>query len=155
MNINEIKKELQSLGLPTTTPGLQGDERFEELSYRLETAKKNTHFQEQVKSEVSQSENEFVVPSLNMLSIGEIRSRLNALGESTSTPGITGEERRTVLMNRLINSICMDNDSGHINEITQVSYGTTGTCTVLILQYQLNYNCLILTIFIESSTNGS
>lgn len=113
MNVNEIKKQLQSLGISTSTPGLQGDERFEELSYRLEASRK----QVEQRNPTSQPKEEgFVVPSLSQLSIGEIRSRLSALGESTSTPGITGEERRNALMRRLINAVCMDENN--INEIT-------------------------------------
>lgn len=116
MNVNELKRQLQSLGISTSTPGLQGDERYEELSFRLESFNKQPT-QQQIKKAEDTQHDEFVVPSLNQLSIGEIRSRLSALGESTSTPGITGEERRTMLMRRLINAVCMDNAESDIHEI--------------------------------------
>lgn len=47
---------------------------------------------------------------------GELRSRLTSLGESTSTPGATGEERRAVLMRRLIDAIC-GQESGELLDV--------------------------------------
>ena len=54
----------------------------------------------------------FEVPSLGDLSLSEIRSRLTSLGEGTSTPGLTGEERRAELMRRLVGAICGNGDTG-------------------------------------------
>ena len=39
MNIADVKKQLQSLGLSIATPGLTGQDRLDELSYRLEQHK--------------------------------------------------------------------------------------------------------------------
>jgi hypothetical protein len=114
MNVNDVKKQLQTLGISTSTPGLQGDERFEELSYRLEQALKGENKGQESVGQTQQSE-EFVVPSLSQLSIGEIRSRLTALGESTNTPGLSGEERRNALMRRLINAVCATGDDHEIS----------------------------------------
>lgn len=109
LNINEVKRQLQSLGVSTSTPGLQGDDRFEELCFRLEVAKKGQNGNTPPKTGTSLNAEAFSVPSLNQLSIGEIRARLTALGENTNTPGATGEERRIVLMRRLIDAVCNDN----------------------------------------------
>ena len=119
-NINDLKKQLQKLGISTSTPGLQGDDRFEELSQRFESSRKlNSHSNDS--SEPAQPVNDsFVVPSLNQLSIGEIRSRLTALGENTNTPGVVGEERRNVLMRRLISALCVDDHETAIEEITSI-----------------------------------
>lgn len=43
------------------------------------------------------------------------------LGENTNTPGITGEERRNVLMKRLIEAICGQEDESELNTILSVS----------------------------------
>lgn len=117
MNVNDIKRELTSLGVSTSTPGLQGDDRYEELSFRLEQARKQLNDLGSKAEEQAKADG-FSVPSLGQLSIGEIRSRLTALGESTATPGLTGEERRSALMKRLINAICVENPDGDISELT-------------------------------------
>ena len=36
MNIADVKKQLQSLGLSISTPGLTGQDRLDELCFRLE-----------------------------------------------------------------------------------------------------------------------
>ncbi len=38
VNIGQLKQQLQSLGISTNTPGLLGDERYEELRSRLDQA---------------------------------------------------------------------------------------------------------------------
>lgn len=92
-NLNSIKKQLQLYSLSTTTIGLIGEDRYEELKLRLET------YEQQVKSIINNktihsvmndieqpilpnkdNTEEYQVPSLNNLSIGEIRSRLTMLG---------------------------------------------------------------------------
>ena len=40
------------------------------------------------------------------LSLAELRGRLAALNENTSTPGVVGEERRLILLKRLSAAIC-------------------------------------------------
>lgn len=116
LNINELKRQLQTLGISTSTPGLQGDDRFEELSFRLEVAKKGQSGNTPPKTGTSLNAETFSVPSLNQLSIGEIRARLTALGESTNTPGATGEERRIVLMRKLIDAVCNDNSENILSD---------------------------------------
>jgi hypothetical protein len=119
MNINEIKKQLSEWGVSSSTPGLNGDDRFEELKHRYEMrAQKVAQIdvlgghqgpqgaQDGAGAGAVGTNEAFAVPSLNNLSIGEIRSRLSALGENTNTPGVTGQERRSVLMQRLIEAIC-------------------------------------------------
>lgn len=120
MNINDVKRQLQSLSIPTSTPGLQGDDRFEELCFRLEMAKKNQIGADKPKATLINNTDaeSFAVPSLNQLSIGEIRARLTALGENTNTPGVTGEERRNALMRRLINAVCNDNSDSTLAGFT-------------------------------------
>ena len=49
---------------------------------------------------------DIAVPSLSHLTMAELRSRLTALGIDSSTPGLSGDERRTELMKRLVSSIC-------------------------------------------------
>lgn len=117
LNINDVKRQLQSLEISTSTPGLQGDDRFEELCFRLEVAKK-THGGKvppnpKVENDTAEAGGS-AVPSLAQLSIGEIRARLTALGENTNTPGVTGEERRNALMRRLINAVCNENSENEI-----------------------------------------
>ena len=113
MNISDLKKELQNLGLSTTTPGLVGDERYEELKYRLEQAKGVLREQgiahdgvQGGKDQGSKAATEKKDMGLGQLTIGEIRSRLTALGISTATPGQTGDERWNTLKQRLVEAIC-------------------------------------------------
>ena len=99
-NISELKRHLQSVGLPTSTPGLSGDDRFEELKHRWQLHLRNQQQNRDITAAASVAASRdsdhcdgsgmvssFEVPSLNHLSIGEIRSRLSSLGENTSTPG--------------------------------------------------------------------
>lgn len=115
MNVSDIKKELQNLGLSTATPGLVGDERFEELKYRLEQAQGVLQEQGLTGNEGKSIKAANAATSLSgkaadhglgQLTIGELRSRLTALGLSTVTPGQTGEERCNTLMQRLVEAIC-------------------------------------------------
>jgi hypothetical protein len=112
MTLSKLKKELQKLGLSTTTVGLVGEDRFEELKFRYEEAinKVAPTIQINDKSSSSPPSSSFVVPSMANLSIGELRSRLTDLGENTNTPGINGEERRIELMKRLVGAICGSDD---------------------------------------------
>ena len=106
MTLQTIKKQLSDMGLSTATEGLGGDDRYEELRHRLLKAKGMVS--ERLSSSSSSSSSNFNSSSstLSQLTIGEIRSRLTDLGESTSTPGLVGEERRIELMRRLTMSIC-------------------------------------------------
>ena len=100
-NLNYIKKKLQSYQLSTVTSGLNGDDRYEELKYRLESYEKQLEQLEQLNKNGSQrgssgsnsssrvddsnvGGSSFQVPSLNSLSIGEVRARLAELGKYTS-----------------------------------------------------------------------
>ncbi|KAJ1433845.1 hypothetical protein B484DRAFT_5315 [Ochromonadaceae sp. CCMP2298] len=118
MNINEIKKQLQTWGVSTSSPGLNGDDRFEELKHRYELYRAKEAKVGTQQGTAAPSSEAFAVPSLNNLSIGEIRARLTALGENTSTPGVTGQERRSVLMRRLIDSICGADDDDDLDAIS-------------------------------------
>ena len=96
-NLNSIKKQLQLYSLSTSTIGLIGEDRYEELKSRLES------YENQIKSLTNSNRNNkqidnneivaklhdkdiinvndnYQVSSLNNLSIGEIRSRLTMLG---------------------------------------------------------------------------
>ena len=113
LNLTNIKAELTRLGISTATPGLVGDDRYEELKHRLHRAHniiEHDQFavqQDSVELVGSQQRNDvFVVPSMSGLSIGELRSRLSVLGIDTSTPGLSGEERKQFLMKRLVQAIC-------------------------------------------------
>ena len=105
MNISEIKKELQDLGISTSTPGLTGDERYEELKFRLDNAQRKVtnELQREKKGESSNLEG----MDFTLLTIGELRSRLSSLGISTNTPGLSGQERWTALKQRLVDAICI------------------------------------------------
>jgi hypothetical protein len=107
MNISDLKKELQTLGLSLATPGLTGDERYEELKFRLEKAKGKY---QSVLANVDSSENNCVPlegMDFSLLTIGELRSRLTSLGISTATPGLSGQERWLALKQRLMDAICV------------------------------------------------
>jgi len=103
-NLNYIKKKLQSYQLSTVTSGLNGDDRYEELKYRLESYEKkveNLNSYDSTSSNRSSgnhvggvggggdydssSNNKFQIPSLNNLSIGEVRARLGELGKYSIT----------------------------------------------------------------------
>lgn len=123
MNISDLKKELQKYNLSSSTPGLSGDDRYEELKSRLEiylstfnkqlSPKKNNKNEEMVNDETNNDENEaeskLSLSNLQSLTIGELRSRLTSLGVSTNTPGITGEERWKALLKRYTQAISGQN----------------------------------------------
>lgn len=121
-SLASVKKQLQDFGISTVTPGLAGEERHEELIYRLDVARKklsgklsnkftedvidkNLNYGPVLHDHNSMQEN-IGVGSLASLEFSEIRARLVALGESTSTPGLVGEDRKNELLRRLIQSIC-------------------------------------------------
>lgn len=109
LSISQLKDELISAGLSVKTPGLTGEDRFEELKHRLDMHQKKmkVKLSEESKGE-SNSGSELSNSAIGSLSIGELRSRLASLGENTSTPGLAGEERRSELMKRLVNAVCGD-----------------------------------------------
>jgi len=127
-SIQELKDKLQSLGISTNTPGLKGDQRKQELLNRLEeyemkleslnnsgnnnNNKSNENNNKNNNNEMKNTGTGYNIPSVSDLSLTEIRSRLTMLGESTNTPGLTGEDRRNELLKRLINSICRSDDTG-------------------------------------------
>lgn len=123
MNISDLKKELQKYSLSTSTPGLTGDDRYEELKSRLELhlssfdkGKKSLHrSQENTTNENIDNDNKLTIANFQSLTIGELRSRLSSLGVSTNTPGITGEDRWKELLKRYTNAI-----SGHKEEEEEV-----------------------------------
>ena len=82
-SLKELKEKLQSMGVPTDTPGLKGHDRREELANRLEEALLTKSAPISPKSEmpVNISKTNFSVPDLANLSMAEIRSRLTMLGE--------------------------------------------------------------------------
>jgi hypothetical protein len=84
--IQEVKEKLTSLGISTTTPGLKGEERLQELVKRLdEYYKKENELQQSIQQNVisiaQKIESQYNVPSVSDLSLSEIRSRLTMLGE--------------------------------------------------------------------------
>jgi hypothetical protein len=108
MNISEIKEELQRLGISTSTPGLVGDERYEELKFRLEQVGRKANLSPGQKLEGrTTASNSSQYDQFSQLTIGELRTRLTSLGISTSTPGVNGEERWSILMQRLMDAICV------------------------------------------------
>ena len=124
-SVGDLKNELTKMGLSTQTPGLSGDDRVEELKRRLEEARGKTRIALSVDigSHSNGANNDATrnvttaPPSISDLTISEIRSRLNALGENTNTPGLTGEERRAELMKRLVTAICgQSNDDSEDEE---------------------------------------
>ena len=77
LSINEIKKQLQQLGISISTPGLTGDDRLEELAFRL-----NNHTNKLIQNRVinadhvdTEGKTTNISSTLSHLSIGEIRSR--------------------------------------------------------------------------------
>ena len=127
-SVSEAKAELIKLGLSTHTPGMVGLERLDELRARLDSAKSKTralllgdnastsNLSANQLSQSSFTSNPSVLSSLSELPISEIRSRLNALGVNTSTPGLNGDERRAELMKRLVGSICGSNANNDDSE---------------------------------------
>lgn len=114
--IQELKDKLTLLGISTNTPGLKGEQRRQELLNRLEEYEIKNENLNKNENDNNKNFNEintkYNVPSVSDLSLTEIRSRLTMLGESTNTPGLTGEDRRNELLKRLINSICRSDDTG-------------------------------------------
>ena len=135
ISVSEIKSSLNKLGLSTSTPGVIGQDRFDELQSRLDSAKgkttaalgvlakmpnsdSNDAKSIQLRGKMQMQENsQFEIPSLAELSISEIRSRLTTLGENTNTPGLSGEERREELKRRLVGAICAGPDGEEINNM--------------------------------------
>lgn len=95
-NLSELKKQLQELGISTSTPGLTGEERFKELLVRLNNAPRPISLNAAVPSIDPE-----LIQSLKQLSLTEIRTKLTSLGISTSTPGLSGEDRWNALVQRL------------------------------------------------------
>ena len=108
MNIGDLKKELELLGLSTATPGISGDERYEELKARLEEAHRKATIAAGTKSQKGEPNLESM--DFSLLTIGELRSRLTLLGVSTTTPGLSGQERWAALKQRLIDTLCIRED---------------------------------------------
>lgn len=81
--IQEVKEKLASLGLSTSTPGVKGDERLQELVQRLEKYYQENENESKSQQATSQqmTETQYNVPSVSDLSLSEIRSRLTMLGE--------------------------------------------------------------------------
>ena len=102
-SIAAIKQQLVAINISTATPGLQGDDRLEELKLRLDVAQKS---HEDVIGKANLKE-----PSIFAnLSMAEIRSRLVSMGGDTATPGLVGDDRRRELIRRLIDTICGSNN---------------------------------------------
>ena len=112
--IAEIKEALQTYNVSTSTPGLAGEDRMDELRLRLEAARAT---EKQRTQGVSSSFSEFSMPSLNHLSMAEVKERLQQLGEETATPGISGDTRRQVLLERLVGAICGAGSTGEANDM--------------------------------------
>ncbi len=78
-SVTSIKSQLQSLGISTSTPGIMGEDRHEELRRRLLEAQGDTRFINTSFSSSSSSSS-----GMNMMmtvSIAEIKERLMVLGE--------------------------------------------------------------------------
>eukprot|EP01031_Cornospumella_fuschlensis_P036060 gene36060-43731_t len=120
MNIGEVKQELERIGISTATPGLSGEERYEELLHRLNKAKGKLEVLHSQQSTASLLMNKDDISTMGNLSIGELRSRLTLLGVSTNTPGLTGEARWNELMKRLVGAICGDDDVPPSNPAKEV-----------------------------------
>lgn len=121
-NLGQLKRELQALALSTSTPGLTGEERYEELLKRLQNNQPPGAIKQSHPSDNESTYNKSSTSArgnyndLKHLNLTELRSRLTALGQNTNTPGLTGEERWNALLQRLVDTIC-----GEENEITGVS----------------------------------
>jgi hypothetical protein len=75
-SLTELKEQLTKLGVSTTTPGLRGRERLEELKNRLEDALMNDS--RSLPQERGGTSLEAVV---NSMSSAQIREHLNLLGQ--------------------------------------------------------------------------
>lgn len=98
-NLSELKKKLQDLGISTSTPGLVGEDRYQELLVRFKAIHPQPNTNVQCIDETE------AIREIKNLSMSEIRARLSALGMSTTTPGLTGEDRFNALLQRLISAI--------------------------------------------------
>ena len=95
LSISSVKEQLTRLGIDTSTPGLSGDERLDELNLRLTLAQNRSSISSrEAKSKATASSTTGDSSSLDHLSMTDIRSRLDALGIDTSTPGMSGDNRR-------------------------------------------------------------
>jgi hypothetical protein len=115
-SINELKKQLECLGISSTTPGLLGEERFEELSRRLDDYAQQQQQQQNFETEMTFPVNN----TLAQLTMSEIRTRLASLGENTNTIGLVGEARRNELMKRLTIAVCGNSFKDDQSEILLV-----------------------------------
>ena len=79
--IQEVKEKLALLGLSTSTPGVKGDDRLQELVQRLERYYEENEKELQQATSQQITESQYNVPSVSDLSLSEIRSRLTMLGE--------------------------------------------------------------------------
>lgn len=134
--VSEIKKILIEHGISTSTPNMTGDDRLEALSNRLEKhLKKNgkPSYTSNQSSPLKLSSpiapppirsppkvTQDTLEVFNELTMAELRSRLAALGENTTTPGLNGEERRIALIKRLTNAVCGENGSESEGEVEVV-----------------------------------
>lgn len=103
LNITTVKERLSHLGISASTPGLSGNDRQKELIRRL-----NEHNKISQENSSINGTGPIKVPSIADLSMAELKSRLELLNESTSTPSLTGDERKKELMKRLTAAICSD-----------------------------------------------
>jgi hypothetical protein len=111
LSISSLKDQLGRLGIDTSTPGLSGDERLKELNLRLMLAQNRSKMNSREAQSSEDHDGEALatgwdIPSLNHLSMSELRSRLETLGIETATPGKAGDERRQELIRKLVDSIC-------------------------------------------------
>jgi len=117
-SIAQIKEELQALNLSTSTPGVVGEERMEALRMRLEVHKAKTLMKGGISAANSASGGSMMAfPSLEHLSMSELKSRLKQLDGDTSTPGLSGEERREELTRRLVQAICGGTPTPQQNDV--------------------------------------
>ena len=128
LSLTDVRNELQKLDIDTSTPGLRGDERREMLVRRLQAARAaasgstpgngaNTagrsrqgdlHRSASISSGGNYLHHH---PSVNRsaveeeisenMSMNDVRTKLEACGASTLTPGLSGDERRWALIRRL------------------------------------------------------
>eukprot|EP01038_Epipyxis_sp_PR26KG_P011741 gene11741-15711_t len=135
LSISDLKKNLEKLGISTVTPGLTGEDRYEELKSRYDMSTMKISYsisdEKYIKNKEGNNiaaESSRTIPSLVQLSMGELRSRLAALGENTNTPGLVGEDRRNELMRRLVKAICGEELSTATNRvIPQVNLASNKT----------------------------
>jgi len=117
ISLKEARGILEQNGINTSTPGLKNKDRHHELLARLAEFESSN-----LPSDYSQeSENEIIeVPQLSMKLLKE---RLVSVGADISTPGISGEERRSILTDRLMMSL---QSSPHLLEDLMMDNDTEG-----------------------------